>query len=141
MIKEKGSAILNVTFDCCDADAVAEFWRAVTGYTKRDENQPGNRYWVLTPPAGTWPRLVFVRVPEGKSIKNRLHLDVVPTERTQQEEIDRLIRLGATLVDDRRHSKRGGWVVLADVEDNEFCVEASTAEIHTRKELEDLGFN
>jgi hypothetical protein len=119
----KSSAVLNVTFDCCDARAVAEFWSAVTGYRAQEEKQEGNDFWVLTPRDGSWPRLVFVTVPEGKSIKNRLHLDVVPVGQSQQKEVDRLLQLGATLLADRRHSQNGGWVVLADVEGNEFCVE------------------
>ncbi len=123
------SVMLNITFDCRDAQAVAEFWSAVTGYTKQEEGQPGNRYSVLTPADGTWPRLVFVTVPEDKSIKNRLHLDVVPTDRTQQQEVDRLIRLGAIIVDDRRGAESGGWVVLIDPEGNEFCVEPSASEL------------
>jgi len=122
------SAILNITFDCRDARAVAEFWSAVTGYTKQEEGQPENRYWAVTPADGAWPRLVFVTVPEEKAIKNRLHLDIVPTDRTQQQEVDRLVRLGATVVDDRRPAG-GGWVVLTDPEGNEFCVEPSTSEL------------
>jgi predicted enzyme related to lactoylglutathione lyase len=126
------SAILNITFDCRDARAVAEFWSAVTGYTAHQEGPSENRYWVVTPADGSWPRLVFVPVPEEKSIKNRLHLDVVPTDRTQQQEVDRLLRLGATIVDDRGRGEGGGWVVLSDPEGNEFCVELSTAELRAR---------
>ena len=66
------------------------------------------------------PRLTFARVPEGKTVKNRLHLDVNPTDREQDEEVRRLLDLGA------RHADVGqgdvSWVVLADPEGNEFCV-------------------
>jgi glyoxalase superfamily protein len=66
------------------------------------------------------PALTFARVPKGKTVKNRLHLDVNPTDREQDEEVRRLLDLGA------RHADVGqtgdeGWVCLADPEGNEFC--------------------
>jgi hypothetical protein len=66
--------------------------------------------------------------PEPKTVKNRVHLDVVPTERTRDEEVARLLAVGAVLVADQRRSDGTGWVVLADPEGNEFCVERSAAE-------------
>jgi len=65
--------------------------------------------------------LTFAHVPEAKIVKNRLHLDVSPTDREQDEEVRRLLGLGA------RHADVGqgpdvSWVVLADPEGNEFCV-------------------
>jgi predicted enzyme related to lactoylglutathione lyase len=117
------SSILNVTFDCHDARRVAEFWSAVTGYALAEVLDPGNHYWVASPRDNGWPRLVFVTVPEPKVVKNRVHLDLLPNERDQDREVDRLVGLGATVVDDRRHVSPGGWVVLADPEGNEFCVE------------------
>ncbi len=117
------SAVLNVTFDCHDPGAVAEFWSAVTGYALEKVSSPGNEYWVVGPPNKGRPRLVFVRVPEPKVVKNRVHLDVLPAARDQEREVERLLRLGAKIVDDRRELTPGGWVVLADPEGNEFCVE------------------
>jgi predicted enzyme related to lactoylglutathione lyase len=117
------SLVLNVTFDCQDAGAVALFWEAVTGHPKKLELQPGNDYWVVSPPDGSSPQLVFVTVPEKKSTKNRVHLDLLPNDSSQDEEVARLLDLGATVVDDRRRSSPGGWVVMADPEGNEFCVE------------------
>jgi predicted enzyme related to lactoylglutathione lyase len=117
------SLVLNVTFDCRDAGAVARFWAEVTGYPKEQQHQPGNDYWVVGPPDGSVPRLVFVTVPEKKSTKNRLHLDVMPSGSSQEEEVARLLDLGASVVDDRRRSSPGGWIVMADPEGNEFCVE------------------
>jgi predicted enzyme related to lactoylglutathione lyase len=122
-VNPKSSAILNVTFDCHDARLIAEFWGAVTGYALEEMRDPGNHYWVASPPDGAWPRLVFVTVPERKLVKNRVHLDVVPTDGDQDAELDRLLGLGATIVDDRRELTPGGWVVLADPEGNEFCLE------------------
>ena len=117
------SLVLNITFDCLDARAVAQFWEAVTGYPNELQHQPGNDYWVVSPPDGSLPRLVFVTVPEEKSIKNRMHLDLLPNDASQEDEIARLLDLGASVVDDRRRSEPGGWVVMADPEGNEFCVE------------------
>jgi hypothetical protein len=72
--------------------------------------------------------LLFITVPEPKRGKNRLHLDLVPLESPRDEEVDRLLAIGATLVDDQRRSDGTGWAVLADPEGNEFCVERSDAE-------------
>jgi predicted enzyme related to lactoylglutathione lyase len=117
------SAILNITFDCHDPDVVSRFWCAVTGYSLEAVKSPGNDYWVASGPDDKWPRLVFVRVPENKVVKNRVHVDLMPIERDQEGELNRLLGLGATIVDDRRALRPGGWVVLADPEGNEFCVE------------------
>ena len=73
-------------------------------------------------------RLLFIEVPEPKQVKNRGHLDLVPTDRTRDEEIDRVLALGATMVDDRRNADGTGWLVLADPEGNEFCILRSDAE-------------
>ncbi len=67
------------------------------------------------------PLLHFNQVPEPKTIKNRLHLCLRP-KTTREEEVERLLNVGATLVDDRRESDGAGWAVLADPEGNEFCV-------------------
>jgi hypothetical protein len=61
-------------------------------------------------------------------VKNRVHLDVAPTGTTRDEEVSRLLDLGATLVDDQRRPDGTGWAVLGDPEGNEFCVERSAAE-------------
>ena len=66
------------------------------------------------------PMLTFAHVPEGKTVKNRLHLDVTPTDCSQDEEIARLTGLGATVLYDNR--PEFGWVTMADPEGNEFCV-------------------
>jgi hypothetical protein len=66
--------------------------------------------------------------PEPKSQKNRIHFDLQPQDRTREEEVERLLALGATLVDDRRRSDGTGWAVLADPEGNEFCVERGAGE-------------
>ncbi len=66
--------------------------------------------------------LMFLRVPEAKTVKNRMHLCLRPTDRSREEEVDRLLGLGASMVDDRRTAPDRGWAVLGDPEGNEFCV-------------------
>jgi predicted enzyme related to lactoylglutathione lyase len=67
-------------------------------------------------------------VPEPKTDKNRVHLDLVPADGTRDEEVERLLGIGATLVADHRRPDGTGWVVLADPEGNELCIERSAAE-------------
>jgi predicted enzyme related to lactoylglutathione lyase len=74
-------------------------------------------------------QLLFIEVPEGKQVKNRVHFDLRPTDRTRDEEIERVLGLGATQVADRRNADGTGWVVLTDPEGNEFCILRSEAEI------------
>ena len=117
------SAVFNVTFDCHDARRVAAFWSAVTGYHLERVDMPGNEFWLVSPTDDQWPRLVFVTVPEGKVVKNRVHLDLMPKDGDQAAELERFLALGAVVVDDRRELDPGGWVVLQDPEGNEFCIE------------------
>jgi glyoxalase superfamily protein len=71
--------------------------------------------------------LLFERVPETKSAKNRAHLDI-QAGRSREAEVERLMQLGARFVADHRRPDGAGWVVLADPEENEFCVEVGVAE-------------
>jgi catechol 2,3-dioxygenase-like lactoylglutathione lyase family enzyme len=77
-------------------------------------------------------RLLFIEVPEGKQIKNRLHFDLRPTDATREEEVARRLGLGATEVADHRRSDGSGWMTLADPEGNEFCVLRSDREVSDR---------
>jgi predicted enzyme related to lactoylglutathione lyase len=119
----------NITFDCADPYLLATFWSQVTGYQEdpEDGNEPGDPEGFLAGPEGQ-PNLLFITVPEPKSVKNRVHLDLMPTDRSRDEEVERLLGIGATLVADHRKPGGLGWVVLADPEGNEFCVERSAAE-------------
>jgi Glyoxalase-like domain len=119
----------NITFDCTDPYALATFWAEVTGYQEDPDNgnAPGDPEGLLLGPDGQ-PNLLFVTVPEPKTVKNRVHLDLAPDDRTRDQEVERLLALGASLVADRRRRDGSGWVVLADPEGNEFDVERSPAE-------------
>jgi predicted enzyme related to lactoylglutathione lyase len=115
------SAILNITLDCTDAGRVARFWAEVTGWPLHQQNQqPGHEEYSAGPPAAGGIRMYFVTVPEPRVAKNRMHLDVVPAG-DQQQEIERLTGLGASVAG--QQPPDAGWVVLADPEGNEFCVE------------------
>ena len=122
------SDVGQITFDCRDPSLLASFWREALGYVDdpANPNVPGDPEAYVVDPRGLRPALLFIPVPEGKAVKNRVHLDVVPRG-PQDAEVARLLALGATLVEDRR-TPDGGWVVLADPEGNELCVERSRAE-------------
>ncbi len=130
-----GSRLTEIVIDCHDPAAQAAFWAAVLGYHVVDTGDP----WVEIAPweqepadlaeqvrrAPGVPTLVFVTVPEGKTVKNRLHLDVSPIDRSQEAEVERLVGLGAHHADVGQGTQR--WVVLADPKGNEFCVMRSLA--------------
>jgi catechol 2,3-dioxygenase-like lactoylglutathione lyase family enzyme len=121
--------INHITIDSANGYELAKFWTAATGFAEHPEypNQPGDEETLLVGPDGVLA-ILFMNVPESKAGKNRVHLDVVPTDLTRDEEVERLLGLGATLYDDRRTSDGRGWAVLQDPEGNEFCVERSQAE-------------
>jgi Glyoxalase-like domain len=119
--------IRNITVDCADPYRQALFWTAVTGWQEdpEDPNRPDDPEGRIV--SGHGISLLFIPVPEGKVVKNRLHLDLMPAGR-RDEEVTRLLGIGAALVDDQRRPDGTGWVVLADPEGNEFCVERGAAE-------------
>ncbi|WP_282691739.1 VOC family protein [Streptomyces sp. CC208A] len=119
------SLVRHVTIDCADAYALAGFWAKALDGKLSDDDEPGDPE-ALVESAGAG--LLFIQVPEPKAVKNRVHLDLQPQDRTRDEEVDRLLALGATLVGDRRRPDGTGWVTLADPEGNEFCVERGKAE-------------
>jgi Glyoxalase-like domain len=112
----------NVTFDCDDPTRVATFWAAALGRPVADG---ASEFFVALTggtPEGS-PTMFFIRVPEGKTVKNRVHLDLTADDRNA--EVARLVALGATKVAD--HDEWGHtWTVLTDVEGNEFCVATPT---------------
>ncbi|GAA2109354.1 VOC family protein [Kitasatospora saccharophila] len=134
-----------VTFDCADPARVARFWCEVLGY---ESNPPkGFDSWeeyqaaqppeergswsACTDPTGVGPRLYFQRVPEGKAVKNRVHLDVrvgtglIGTERLAalEAECARLLPLGAVRVQLLYDGGDDSCIAMQDVEGNEFCID------------------
>jgi len=120
------SRLTEIGIDCVDPARLARFWCAALGYEVQDEE---DGFVFVGPPAvpdggprlgPVPPNLTFAPVPERKTIKNRLHLDLSPSDLGQADEVLRLIELGARRVDVGQGDV--GWVVLADPEGNEFCV-------------------
>jgi predicted enzyme related to lactoylglutathione lyase len=121
------SSIRWISVDCADPYPLSRFYAAVTGWAPDEEDEPGHDECAVLPPAPGHPGLLFTRVPEAKTGKNRLHLDLQPLDRTRDEEVERVVGLGATVLADRR-GDGSGWVVLVDPEGNEFCLNTSPAE-------------
>lgn len=117
-----GMLLRHVTIDCADPYELAGFWSKVTGWPVSDVDKPGDDEVLVEAPAPV-PGLLFIRVPEAKTVKNRVHFDWVPTELTRDEEVERIVALGAKLHEDHRTAEGRGWVTLLDPEGNEFCVE------------------
>ncbi|MFC8721706.1 VOC family protein [Kitasatospora sp. NPDC057198] len=134
-----------VTFDCADPARVARFWCEVLGYESKPpagfadwaayeaSRPPEERgsWSACTDPTGVGPRLYFQRVPEGKIVKNRVHLDVRVgtglrgTERLAalEAECARLLPLGAVRVQLLYDGGDDSCIVMQDVEGNEFCID------------------
>ena len=113
------STLTEIVVDCSNPGVVASFWEAALGW--RQQEASGYR-WMSSSgdPASPDLKLVFVPVPEAKTVKNRVHIDVNPVGCDQEEEVERLLGLGARRVDIGQGDVP--WVVLADPEGNEFCV-------------------
>ena len=141
---------VQITFDCADPAALSAFWAEVLGYRLADP-PPGFDTWdaaldalgvpperrndasAIVDPDGAGPRVFFQRVPEGKAAKNRVHLDVRTAPGLEgddrmaafEAECERLVALGATRLE--RHEPAppmsGGFIVMADPEGNEFCLD------------------
>jgi catechol 2,3-dioxygenase-like lactoylglutathione lyase family enzyme len=117
------SFIFNVTFDCADPRSLARFWSEVTGYGLVEERDDFAR--LQAPDQRGVRHILFFRVPEPKTAKNRMHVDLATRE--PDAEIARLRALGASLVDraDTPQWRVGNgtrWVVMRDPEGNEFCL-------------------
>jgi predicted enzyme related to lactoylglutathione lyase len=122
-----------IDFDCADPYTVASFWAEATGLRHHPDNKPGEEECALLSGADIIEGgMLFQRVPEGKvgepRTGRRIHLDIMPTDRTRDEEIERLKGLGATEYEDHRKSDGTGWMTMSDPEGNLFCVERSAAE-------------
>ena len=128
----------SLVIDCHDVAAQARWWAVVLDwriiYEADDEVVivPGHvtEEWLgSTPWEQVGPGLVFVPVPEGKTVKNRLHIDLAPQlDDDQAAMVESLIARGATHADVGQDEDEATWVVLADPEGNEFCVLSSRAQ-------------
>jgi hypothetical protein len=126
------SFIAHTTVDCANAYELSEWWKQLLGYVDLpdDPNLPGHEECMIQRPDGGH-RVLFIEVPEGKQVKNRLHFDLRPAERTRDDEVAWAISLGAELFEDHRgiYGPGTGWVTLKDPEGNEFCILRSEAEL------------
>ncbi|HEV7627244.1 MAG TPA: VOC family protein [Streptomyces sp.] len=128
--------IRHITVDCAppyEPYELARFWSEVLGQPVDPEDEPGDDEVCLEVPEGQ-STLLFVRVPDEKALKNRVHFDLGP-ELPRDQEVERLSALGASVVEDRRRPNGSGWVVMADPAGNEFCVEGNPEE-HARAQRE-----
>jgi len=109
-------SLSTITFDCADPMRVAQFWSGATGRSVADG---ASASYASIEPGAHGPAMAFVAVPEGKTVKNRVHVDLSAADRVS--EVARLIGLGASKLAD--HDEGGfQWTTLRDVEGNEFCV-------------------
>ena len=120
--------VANICIDAADPIAQARWWaQVVDDFELVDEGVMNDQEAELRGPGGRW--LEFLKVPEAKTVKNRLHFCLRPAAAEFEAEVERIVGLGATMVDDRRGlPEDGGWVVLADPEGNEFCLLPTSAE-------------
>ena len=121
--------IHNITFDCADARALASFWSTLTGWNVYYDDDPEVVLAPSFPYDGTG--MLFIPVPEGKTAKNRVHLDLSPEEGTRDEMVETAVAAGASVLGDHRDPDGTGWVTLADPEGNEFCIERGVSERRT----------
>lgn len=114
----------NPCIDAADLPGQVAWWAQVlddfepAGEDNEDEAE-------MRGPAGRW--LIFLRVPEPKMVKDRMHVCLRRVDRSRDEEVERLLSLGARLVNDLRTGDTG-WAVLADPEGDEFCVLGTRAD-------------
>ncbi|NHA68149.1 VOC family protein [Phycicoccus flavus] len=123
--------VSHTSVDCRNAYELSQWWKGVLDYVDvaGDPNLPGHDECMILSRDGAH-RLLFIEVPEGKTVKNRIHLDLEPVEGGREDELARLLAHGATEVADHRgqYGPGTGWVVLADPEGNEFCILRSADE-------------
>ena len=121
-----GAVLREIIIDCNDCRRVADFWGRMLGW---EVQETGDGDLWMSETGAPFPDLllVFAAVPEKKSVKDRIHLDVSPVGCDRDEEVERLLALGATRADVGQGEQP--WVVLADPEGNEFCVLGRRADV------------
>ena len=120
------TVINHITMDANNPYELGKFWEAVLSWPMDPECRPGDSEVLLQAPAPL-PGLLLIEVPEPKTAKSRMHLDLSPST-NRDEELARVLALGATIVEDHRQPDGRGWVWCADPEGNAFCVERSASE-------------
>jgi hypothetical protein len=117
------SRISHTSFDALDSYAQSLFWSQVLDFIEDpdDPNLPEHEECMISSRDGS-QRLLFIAVPDSKRLKNRVHLDIRPVDGTREEEVARLVSLGAVHLGDFVRPDGSGWITLADPEGNEFCV-------------------
>jgi len=118
------SRIATLTIDAVQPQVVARFWCEVLGWQILEEDGAGVS---IAPADGAWPAIDVMQVPETKTVKNRLHLDLRADGVLTADELARLEGLGARRVDVGQ-GPDVSWVVLADPEGNEFCLLSRTVQ-------------
>jgi len=128
--------ISHTSIDCRNAYTLSVWWEGVLDYVPDpdDPNEPGHEECLIRSRDGSHT-LLFIEVPDDKVAKNRIHFDLRPSTGTRDEELERLLAHGARVLDDQRNPNGTGWVVLADPEDNEFCILRSQAEVARHQAL------
>jgi len=116
------TSLLAIVVDCHNSLAQANFWAKALDHQVSERN--ANEYEVSSPSSGGTP-LYFMNVPEPKTMKNRLHVDIT-TDGTIDDEVARLVAAGASLLEMRQDpatlTNPDTWAVMQDPEGNEFCV-------------------
>jgi hypothetical protein len=130
---------MQITFDAAGPRALAAFWCEVLGYVEQppppgfdtweaaldaagiDRSDP-DRAFAIVDPDGVGPRLFFQKVPEGKTAKNRVHLDVRVPRDEHRRRAEELVAAGATIVGEF-DQPAGQWITMLDPEGNEFCLD------------------
>jgi predicted enzyme related to lactoylglutathione lyase len=117
------SRISHTSFDARDAYAQSVFWCQVLDFTEDpdDPNEPGHEECLIMSRDRS-QLLLFITVPDAKTVKNRVYLDLRPADRTREQEAERIIALGGSQLADHRRPDGSGWITLADPEGNEFCI-------------------
>jgi predicted enzyme related to lactoylglutathione lyase len=118
------SRISAISIAATEPRRMAEFWCAVLGWEIQHLDSTGAD---IGPADGSWPTIEFGRMPEEKIFKNRLHFDLRADGATQDDELRRLLDLGARRIDVGQ-TLDATWVVLADPEGNEFCLLLSSVQ-------------
>ena len=126
------SFVAHTTVDCHRAYELSEWWKQLLGYVDvdGDPNEPGHEECMILDP-DTGHSILFIEVPDAELPAKRIHFDLRPREGTRDEEVERVLALGATQVDDQRgtYGPGTGSASTTHPEGNLFCILRSQAEV------------